>query len=253
MTDYLDNPFAVFGIAFIVQAIAAYVGDFFRKRAHSFQQGQRHDFNTVQTATLTLLGLVIGFSFSMAITRYDQRKALEEAEANAIGTEYLRADLLSGDSGSRTRELLKKYIELRIAFYQESKSRLATNIGHQTADAQGELWSVVSLAGATHPTPMTALAVSGMNDVINAQGYTQAAWWNRIPVGAWAMMALMAISSNLLVGYSERRKGELFLFVLPAVVSVSFFVIADLDSPRGGVIRVYPQNLLAASQFMKLP
>jgi len=51
-----------------------------------------------------------------------------------------------------------------------------------------------------------------MNDVVNAQGYTQAAWWNRIPVGAWAMMALMAMSCNLLVGYGERRKGELFLF-----------------------------------------
>jgi hypothetical protein len=90
-----------------------------------------------------------------------------------------------------------------------------------------------------------------MNDVINAQGYTQAAWWNRIPVADWAMMALMAISSNLLVGYGERRKGDLFLFVLPAVVSLSFFVIADLDSPRGGVIRVYPQNLVAASQSMR--
>jgi hypothetical protein len=65
------------------------------------------------------------------------------------------------------------------------------------------------------------------------------------------MLALMAISSNLLVGYSERRKGELFLFVLPAVVSLAFFVIADLDSPRGGVIRVSPQGLIAAPQFMK--
>jgi hypothetical protein len=96
-----------------------------------------------------------------------------------------------------------------------------------------------------------ALVVSGMNDVINAQGYTQAAWWNRIPIGAWAMMALMAISCNLLVGYSERRKGELLLFILPFVISVAFFLIADLDSPRGGVIRVHPENLLAASQSMK--
>jgi hypothetical protein len=251
MSGYFDNPFAVFAIAFIAQIIAAGVGDFLRKRAHSFRQGERHDFDTVQTATLTLMGLVIGFSFSMAVTRYDQRKALEEAEANAIGTEYLRADLLSGDSGSHTREQLRKYIALRIAFYQESNSRVATEIGQQTASLQGALWSEVASVGAAHPTPIAALVVSGMNDVINAQGYAQAAWWNRIPIGAWAMMALMAISSNLLVGYSERRKGELFLFVLPAVISLSFFVIADLDSPRGGVIRVYPQNLLAASQSMK--
>jgi hypothetical protein len=58
-----------------------------------------------------------------------------------------------------------------------------------------------------------------------------------IPVRAWAMMALMAISCNLLVGYGERRKGELFLFVLPVVVSLAFSLIADLDNPRGAVIR----------------
>ena len=66
-----------------------------------------------------------------------------------------------------------------------------------------------------------------------------------------ARLALMAISCNLLVGYGERRKGELFLFVLPVIVSLSFFVIADLDSPLGGVIRVAPQNLMAASQSKK--
>jgi hypothetical protein len=246
-----DNPFSVFAIALVAQIIAALVGDFIRKRAHSFKQGERHDFNIIQAATLTLLALIIGFSFSMAVSRYDQRKTLEEAEANAIGTEYLRADLLPVDDGSRTRELLRKYLDLRIAFYEESNTRRITEIGQQTASVQGELWSAVLPAAASQPTQIIALVVSGMNDVINAQGYTQAAWWNRIPVGAWAMMALLTISCNLLVGYSERRKGELLLFVLPFVIAVAFFLIADLDSPRGGVIRVHPQNLLAASQTMK--
>jgi hypothetical protein len=187
----------------------------------------------------------------MAVSRYDQRKMLEEAEANAIGTEYLRADLLPGDDGSRTRELLKKYIDLRVAFYEERNAQRVAEIGQQTASVQGELWSAVLPAAASQPTPIMALVVSGMNDVLNAQGYTQAAWWNRIPVGAWAMMALLAISCNLLVGYSEHRKSELLLFVLPFVIAIAFFLIADLDSPRGGVIRVHPQNLLAASQSMK--
>jgi hypothetical protein len=65
------------------------------------------------------------------------------------------------------------------------------------------------------------------------------------------MMVLMAISCNLLVGYGERRKGELFLFILPVVVSIAFFLIADLDSPRGGVIHVHPQNLLATAETIK--
>src|SRR6478672_5454775 len=220
MPDNFDNPFAVFAAALIGQIIAALVGDFLRKRVQSFKQGERHDFNTVQAATLTLMALIIGFSFSMAVTRYDQRKTLEEAEANAIGTEYLRADLLPEESASRTRELLRKYLDLRIAFYEEARSRPATDIAQQTANVQGEMWNVVRSAATSQPTPT---------------------------------IALVALSCNLLVGYGERRKGELFLFVLPVVISLAFFLIADLDSPRGGAIRVHPQNLLAAAQSMKPP
>ena len=109
MSSHFDNPFTIFAVAFVAQAMAAFTGDFLRKHAHSFRQGERHDFNTVQAATLTLLALIIGFTFSMAVIRYDERKRFEEAEANAIGTEYLRAALLSDDSGPRVRELLRRY------------------------------------------------------------------------------------------------------------------------------------------------
>jgi len=248
MSAHFDSPFLVFLAALLAQALFAFFGDFLR-RAHSFKQGERHDFNTVQAATLTLLALIIGFTFSMAVSRYDLRKTLEEAEANAIATEYLRADLLPAEIGERLRETLKKYLDLRIAFYEQSGE--VGEVGRQIVRTQEELWGLLATAAASRPTPTVALAVSGANDTINSQGYTQAAWWNRIPIGAWAMMALMAISCNFLVGYGERRKGELFLFVLPVVVSFSFFLIADIDSPHGGIIRVHPQNLIAVAETMK--
>ena len=251
MPAYLDSPFIVLAVALIAQAIAALAGDFLRKHAHSFRQGERHDFTTVQAATLTLLALIIGFTFSMAVSRYDLRKALEEAEANAIGTEYLRADLLPAENRVPVRDLLRKYLDLRIAFYEQGSAYAGGEIGPQTAAAQEQLWGLVAPPAGAQPSPTIALAVAGMNDVINAQGFTQAAWWNRIPNGAWAMMALMAISCNLLVGYGERRKGELFLFILPVVISIAFFLIADLDNPRGGIIRVHPQNLLATAEAIR--
>ena len=93
------------------------------------------------------------------------------------------------------------------------------------------------------PTPVRALAVAGMNDVLNSQGYTQAAWWNRIPVGAWCLMFGIAVFCNVLLGYGAHRVNAKLFMVLPLVVAISFFLIADIDSPRGGVIRVRPQNL----------
>ena len=90
-----------------------------------------------------------------------------------------------------------------------------------------------------------------MNDVLNSQAYTQAAWWDRIPIEAWGLMGLITISCNLLIGYNERRKRVVLLVVLPVIVSVSFLLIADIDSPQGGIIRVPPQNLISLSQSIK--
>jgi len=102
------------------------------------------------------------------------------------------------------------------------------------------MWLPVVLAAKTQASPVTALAASGMNDVLNTKGYTQAASANRIPNAAWAMMGLIAIFANLLLGYRERSTGVLTLMVDPVVASVAFFLIADIDSPRGGLIRVTP-------------
>ena len=111
------------------------------------------------------------------------------------------------------------------------------------------MWTAVLPRSAAQQTPTFALAVWGMNDVLNSQGYTQAAWWNRIPVAAWMLMVAIAICCSIMLGYGARnskRKARCSRY-LPFVVSISFFLIADIDSPRGGVIRVHPQNLQSLS------
>jgi hypothetical protein len=243
----LDNPFVVFAIALVAQWLAVYTGRLLYDISRPPSEDERKDFDVVQAATLTLLGLILGFSFSMAVTRYDQRKNYEEAEANAIGTEYVRADLLPAEDAARAQAVLKTYLDRRIAFYLARDSRSLGQIDKDTAKLQAELWSLVLGGAKAQPTPVVALAVSGMNDVLNSQGYTQAAWWNRIPIAAWAMMGLIAAASNVMVGYGARRRGVLLL-ILPIVVSIAFLLIADIDSPRGGIIRVLPQNLISLSQ-----
>jgi hypothetical protein len=102
---------------------------------------------------------------------------------------------------------------------------------------------------------MMALVVAGMNDVLNSQGYTQAAWWNRIPAAAWALMAAIAIFCTWLLGYNSKpaQHERRWFFLLPVLVSISFFLIADLDSPRRGVIRISPQNLLSLAGSLRTP
>jgi len=246
--DPMEFPILMLVSSFVVLFLAAEAGNFLRTKIRPLNEDEREDFGVVLGATLTLLGLLIGFSFSMAINRYDQRKLYEEAEANAIGTEYLRVGLLSGDT-SKIRELMKAYLDQRILFYTTLNDAGIAKINADTATLQNELWTAVQSRKAD-PTAVVVLTVTGMNDVLNSQGYTQAAWWNRIPVAAWALMFTIAICCNALIGYGAHRTGWRLFIILPVAVAIAFFLISDLDSPRGGPIRVHPQNLLALAHSL---
>jgi hypothetical protein len=253
MNSLVRFPIAILVFSFFLMWLSAHVGAFFRKRQRTIEEAEQQDRDVIMAATLTLLGLIIGFSFSMAVSRYDQRRNYEEAEANAIGTEYVRADLLSATDGASVRALLKDHLDQRILFYQTSNERTPQQINARTAQLQTEVWSTVRTPAAAQPTPIFALAVSGMNDVLNSQGYTQAAWWNRIPTAAWALMIAIAICCNALVGYSAHRAkgGPIRMITLPLVLCIAFFLIADIDSPRRGIIHVAPQNLMSLAESLQ--
>jgi hypothetical protein len=253
MSNATDYPLLVFVLSFFLLWLSARLGASFFRKGRNPPEGIHEDLGVVLAATLTLLGLLIGFSFSMAISRHDQRKNCEEAETNAISTEYVRADLLPATDAAKVRALLRNYLDQRVLFYITRDEQQIRRIEARTAQLQSELWSAVLAAAAAQPTPMVALAVSGMNEVLNSQGYAQAARWNRIPIGAWVLMAAVAICCNMLFGYrAQNVKAErILLLVLPLVVSLSFFLIADIDSSRGGMIRMNPQNLVSLAESLR--
>ena len=132
----------------------------------------------------------------MAANRYDLRKSYEEAEANAIGTEYLRVELLSPDQTQRAHSLLRRYLDQRILFYVERGPEELDRINSDTARLQSELWESVRAPAELRQTTITALVASGMNDVINMQGWVQAVWWNRIPASAWLLMLAIGVAAT---------------------------------------------------------
>lgn len=230
----------------------AVLGAWLRERYHRQEETDKNSLGTVVSATLTLLGLVISFTFSMATNRYDQRKLYEEKEANSIGTEYVRADLLPAADAAQVKAALLDYLQRRIDFYQVDYGSRLVGVDSQTVKLQDRLWNTIKPAAAVQPTPVTALVVSGMNDVLNSQSYTQYEWWNRIPTTAWVFLIVISLFANLLVGYNTKRSrsGNLLLLVLPLVVATSFFLVSDIDSPRGGLIRVVPRNLISLSETL---
>jgi hypothetical protein len=246
-------PMVFFAISFFLLWFATKIGTSIARKRGGLSAGGREDFGLISSASLTLLGLLVGFTFSMAITRYDLRKSDEEAEANAIGTEYIRADMLSDADAAKVHLLLKQYLDQRVLFYTLHRGEQLQQVNAETTRLQNQLWSAVKTPAAAQPNALMTLVVSGMNDVLNSQGYTQAAWLNRIPVAAWILMAIISILCNMLIGYGMHGPNAepRLLLILPLVVAVALFLIAEIDSPRGGTIRVSPENLVSLSQSLQ--
>ncbi|MBN3752300.1 hypothetical protein G3N95_05075 [Paraburkholderia sp. Tr-20389] len=245
MAAFVDHP-AILFVALLALFIGAVAfGAFILRRVLPLPTDERDDFNVVQTSTLTLLALLIGFSLSMAVSRYDTRKNLEENEANAIGTEYARADLADTPLSREMKAALIQYTRLRLAHFRTRDPQEIASNESKTADLQAELWKMAAQMARATPTPIAATVVTGMNDVLNSQDYSEAALINRIPIGTWCLMIVIALFGCVVQGYGAKgklRRG-LLITILPVTVALSLALIADIDSPRGGIIHVQPQNL----------
>jgi len=246
MFEIVNRPGLLFLAMGVILWLVARLGTSLRHR-RPLEDETRNDFTLLLSSSLTLLALIIGFSFSFVSNRYDQRKTLEEAEANAIGTEYARAELLPKADADKVKTLLRSFLDLRIEFYDRVDLDGQRRLAERTVRVHDELWKAVLGPAQASPTPVMALVVAGMNDVINSQSYTQAAWWNRMPLSSWAFLLAVALCCNFLIGYGLRsaKSEKRLLLIFPVLITIALTFIADIDAPRRGFIQVEPQNLKA--------
>jgi len=247
LTDY---PAYTFLACLILFWLAGIISRVLYRRFHKTEP-DTENYTLLLGAVLSILGLLIGFTFSMAVSRYDMRKNYEEEEANAIGTEWLRLDLLPAEQAANAKPLLRNYLDQRILWYRAHTEEDVAKINTDTNILQDKLWLIVSTQARNSQTPVMQLVTSGMNDVFNSAGYTQAAWWNRIPRSAWLLLLVLAASCIVMIGFrNSALKKATFPWLLPVVLSFAFALIADIDSPRGGMIRIQPQNLLSLDESL---
>lgn len=245
MNFLFNNPSILFILSFAVMWLCIWIGGYGLSWKLKSDSGTMQDFQSIQTATLTLLSLIIGFTFSMSIARYDLRKSLEEAEANALSTLYMRVEILPNQSRIEIQKNLEEYAQGRINYYTMSDYSEIKKANTATEEAQTNIWSLILPFIKQQATPTNALLMSGMNAVDDALGNTTAAWKNRIPMVAWMLLGIIAICSNLLIGFSSKnfKNDRIFFLFFPFVVATSFYLIAEIDSPRGGIIKIAPENL----------
>lgn len=195
-------------------------------------------------AVFALLGLLLAFTFSGAASRFEDRKWFINSEANAIGTAYLRIDLLPEEAQPPLRDLFRQYVDLRATVYQGAENRNDVIAALAQGSAlQTEIWkqamAAMRLPGAS--SQATMLMTPALNEMFDNTSTRQMATRNHPPVVIFALLAMLALVSALLVGYgtSANKDRSWFHHVIFALaISLSIYVIVDLEYPRLGLIKV---------------
>ena len=184
----------------------------------------------------------------MAVARYDTRRGLVLAEANAIGTTWLRADLLSAEHRTAIENQLRRYVDVRLEFYAagEDKEKQAA-AERRTAQIQRELWAQAVAAGKEAPSPLTPTFIAALNETIDLDATRMNALRTRVPGAVWLLVLVVAICGCCASGYGAGASGARNGFaniILPLLIATVITLIADLDRPRGGLIGISQQPLL---------
>jgi hypothetical protein len=205
--------------------------------------------NAIQASLLGVLALLLGFTFSLALQRFNDRSEAIVAEANAIGTAYLRARLLRGAAQSEVEAALQRHVDLRVqagaVTLDDERDRQA--LLAKTNENLDSLWRISSRAAREDPNPVTSgLFIQALNDLIDAYGTRDAELERHVPEVVLFLLYGTFVLTGIVLGYGARVSGHRASFatyILIALVVVLAFVVVDLDRPRRGMIRVDQSSL----------
>jgi hypothetical protein len=197
----------------------------------------------LEGAMFALLGLLVAFTFSGAASRFEARRHLIVEEANDIGTAYLRVDLLPAEAQPEIRDLFRRYVDSRIETFHNFTD-LAQMEKHvaKSQELQNEIWQKsVAAAARSNNTAATMLVIPALNAMIDITTTRVAATENHPPMVIFAMLAVIAMASALMAGFEmggSVKRSWLHIVGYAVILSISVYVIIDLEFPRRGLIRV---------------
>jgi hypothetical protein len=244
---------ALFGGLFALQELGRRWG---LRRAALEAGGGREGLGSVEGAVYGLLGLLIAFSFSGAASRFEARRDLIVQEANAIGTAYLRLDLLPDEARDGLREKFRRYLDTRLSAYRKMPDVEAAvaELGRASAQ-QGEIWTEALVASKAAGPPASVLLPPSLNEMFDITTTRTAATRAHPPIFLFAMLVILALVSALLVGngMSAAKGHRLHMLAYAGVLALTIYVIVDLEFPRLGLIRVsdFDRVLVEVREGMK--
>ena len=239
------------GLVFFALMVAASEAGFRlgRRPGKQTSEDTKSQITTVEAGIIGILGLLLGFTMSMAVTRFEVRKQLVLEEAQAIGTAYLRTQLLPAAEGKEIADLLRAYTNVRVASEEVRdihKQIIASR--RESARLQDAFWQRAVTYGQKDPNVVRAgLLLQSLNEVIDLDAARWMAFQNHVPETVIYVIAVVALLAAMVVGYTFGLGGIrqlVWICTLSLAIMLVLAVIIDLDRPREGLIRVSQQPLI---------
>jgi hypothetical protein len=206
--------------------------------------GEAHEgLGSIEAAVFAMLGLLLGFAFSQALARFDDRRHMIIDEANAIGTAYLRLDFAPTDDQTRLRQLFRDYLDARIRVYATPTDDAATTASIADAEAiQRRIWTDVVESSKHDSTQNVArVLVPAVNEMIDITTVRTVYLNVGIPRLILALLLIVALCSAMTAGYAMAKRGHrsiLHVLLYATSIAMTIYVVLDLEQPRRGVIRL---------------
>ena len=226
-----------------------------RSRSKTDADPERSHLVSVEGAVLGLLALLLGFSFAMAVSRYETRRTLVVDEANAIGTSLLRSRFLAEPYAAKAHAILLRYVDLRFEAARYADYGESRGLPAQTETLQQELWGVVTDAMRHDDKSLAnALFAETVNQLIDTYGLRTDALRAHLPWGVLAVLHGLATAALCVVGYVEalgRRRHVGVPLMVALLITLVMTLIADLDRPREGLIKTSQKSMQDLKQSLQ--
>ena len=240
-----DHPVWLFFLLLAVLLAVVEIGFRFAQRTRVSADEEFHSqIIGARTGIVTLVSFLLGFMLPLGLARFQERRHFVIEEAKAIGTTDLRADMLPEPVRSKAHALLREYVDVRLHFFQAGLQESEL----QTAQARSQklhhaLWLQGVAAAEISRDPITGLFAESLNQMIELSEESLAALEFRVPRAIWIVLVLISLLACLTVGYSLRRRFFLAMLVTPLMIAIVMALIADLDSPRNGLLQAGQQSM----------
>ena len=220
----------------------------FTARRHAPTDSEKSSVNFATAGMMGLLAFLLGVSLSMASDRYQQRRDSVLAEANAIGTAWLRATVATGAEGEAMQRLLRDYAETRIAVVRGSSDPAEVDrLNQRTNSIQNELWQMARTVAERSPTPISGLLLSSLNEMIDLSLTNRRNFTSHVPAYVLRLLLTVSVFAVGAVGYGfglvgSRQPGLSVLLL--GVWTLAIVLIIDIDRPQSGQVRISPAPLV---------